>query len=196
MASILEHPAKGADLSPCGQYRYRLWRTWDASLDTATWVMLNPSTADASKDDATIRRCIGFTKRWGLGGIEVVNLFAWRSTYPHELYKAADPVGAGNDLVIEQAAYRGRRVILAWGDHGKHRDRSYKVRQALTECGLRLDCLGLTAHKEPRHPLRLAYAVQVLAICRECYGIGFFLETPSAPEPCPNCGQTGAMRLE
>lgn len=76
---------RGAVISDDGRYRYRLWRTWAPELPRMAWIMLNPSTADAEVDDPTIRRCVGFAKREGCGGIEVVNLYAYRSTDPSVL---------------------------------------------------------------------------------------------------------------
>lgn len=49
----------GAVISDCGQYRYALSRGgWMGGKGTVLFVMLNPSTADASEDDPTIRRCV------------------------------------------------------------------------------------------------------------------------------------------
>src|SRR3546814_16904510 len=64
-----------------------LWRIWDDTKPQCMFIMLNPSTADADLDDPTIRRCIGFAKSWGYGGLQVCNLFAYRSTEPRELLK-------------------------------------------------------------------------------------------------------------
>ncbi len=89
-----------AVLSECARYRYRLDRAWerdDHGLGTVTWVMLNPSTADADVDDPTIRRCIGFSKAWGYNALTVVNLFAWRATSPRDLCAVEDPVGPDNE---------------------------------------------------------------------------------------------------
>lgn len=76
---------KKATLSDCGKYRYELSRIWDNSLPIVLFIMHNPSTADANEDDPTIRRCIGFAKQWGYGGIMVGNLFPYRATDPKEL---------------------------------------------------------------------------------------------------------------
>lgn len=65
-------------------YRYSLEREW-SDAPCIGFVMLNPSTADATNDDPTIRRCTRFAQFWGYGAIEVVNLFAYRATRPIQL---------------------------------------------------------------------------------------------------------------
>src|SRR4028119_2392792 len=96
MTSGREH--RGAIFDPTRTYRYALWRTWDAARPPVAFVLLNPSTADARRDDPTIRRCANFARTWGFGGLEVVNLFAFRATHPTDLKCAADPVGPQNDV--------------------------------------------------------------------------------------------------
>jgi len=117
----LQTPARlqtAAGFSPCGCYRYWLTRTWDESRSAVCWLMLNPSTADATRDDPTIRRCIGIARRWGHGGIVAVNLFALRATDPAELVRAVDPVGPENDAAVRSHT-AGLRVIAAWGSKGR-----------------------------------------------------------------------------
>jgi len=141
---------RAAGFSRCGRYRYWLTRTWDAARPAVCWLMLNPSTADAARDDPTIRRCMGLAGRWGHGAIVVVNLFAWRATDPAKLACAADPVGSANDGVLRRRA-QGLRLIAAWGCQGNLLGRADAVLRLLG--GRRLECVGVTAAGQPRHPL-------------------------------------------
>lgn len=122
------------------------------------FVMLNPSTADADRDDPTIRRCIGFASREGAAGLSVVNLYAYRATRPGDLWAAPDPVGAENDSVLarvlREASAQGWPVIAAWGSHARP-DRARHLADLASICGARLLALGVTRDGSPRHPLYL-----------------------------------------
>lgn len=107
---------KDAYLSSDGMYRYMLYRKWDDKLPDVAYIMLNPSTADHDIDDPTIRRCIGFAKSWGYGGIYVVNLFAFRSTDPKKLMFADDPIGDENSWWIRNVSRFSEKVVCAWGN--------------------------------------------------------------------------------
>lgn len=143
-----------AVLSECGRYRYELTRTWGDSHRRVCWIMLNPSTADASTDDHTIRKCIGFSKRWGFGGLDVVNLFALRSTDPKELLSATDPIGPDNDTYIMNAVSRCQKTVAAWGAWGVLGGRGHAV-SALVPGSI--FALGFTRDMHPRHPSRPGY---------------------------------------
>lgn len=146
----------GAKLSPCGTYRYTLDRVWDSGSPAAVYVMLNPSTADASEDDRTIVRCINFAKREGYGGITVVNLFALRSTDPEALRSHPDPVGPDNTAWLNVVLDRGPgAVIAAWGAHPFARARAAEVAALIAAHGTPLKCLGVSLAGHPRHPLYL-----------------------------------------
>ncbi len=149
-------------MSTDGFYRFRLWRRWaprNNGQGHIVFVMLNPSTADANDDDATIRRCIGFAKRWGHGGLEVVNLFAFRATDPKVLRLApaaatGDPMNL--DTVVDVCSKNGP-IMLAWGVNARHhRDRVVQVETHLRRLGRPLYTLGLAKGGQPLHPLRLA----------------------------------------
>ena len=98
------------------EFRYSLERTWNSDIDRVLFIMLNPRTADANVDDATIRRCISFAARWGKGGIVVGNLFTLRSTDPKGLFRHRDPVGPENDGHLERPAGECETVVAGWGN--------------------------------------------------------------------------------
>lgn len=146
---------KFATLSPCGTYRYWLERRWEECKDYLNFVMLNPSTADHERDDHTIRKCIGFAKRWGYGGIHVTNLFALRSTCPANLRACADPVGPENDTYLKAGAASAPMTIVAWGGHGSLGDRAAKVLPMLGK----VHALAVNGDGSPKHPLYVPYEV-------------------------------------
>jgi hypothetical protein len=133
-------------------YRYRLRRTWAAGPRVA-FIGLNPSTADATADDPTVRRCVGFARAWGFGGVDVINLFAFRVTEPRVLRRAVDPVGPDNDDHLLEVATGAGRVVAAWGVHGTHRNRDVTVLGLLRGAGMSISCLSHTQAGHPRHPL-------------------------------------------
>jgi hypothetical protein len=139
-----------ATCSRDGRFRYSLVRRWSPGPSVA-WVMLNPSTADATRDDATIRRCIALSRSWGFAALEVVNLFALRSTDPRALADAADPVGPRNDRATRRALGRANAVVAAWGVPPRAlRGRAEAVRPLLPPG---TGCVGVTTGGQPRHPL-------------------------------------------
>ena len=147
-------------LSEDGLYRYWLSRSW-AEGGRVSFIMLNPSTADAMQDDPTIRRCMGFAHGWGYRSLKVYNLFSFRATSPKDLKQAEDPIGPEGDLYLKLAASGPGvdLVVAAWGTHGAYRDRGPKVIQMLQPLlrakHLKLRCLGMTKAGHPKHPLYL-----------------------------------------
>lgn len=143
-----------------GPYRYRLWREWDAEQPRITFVMLNPSTANQTNNDPTIRRVLGFAQTWGYGSLEVVNLFAWCASDPRELSSATDAIGPENNRYLLEAATRSLLLVVAWGQEGRLRDRDQEVLQLLASQGHSLSCLGTTLRGCPKHPLYLSRQTQ------------------------------------
>lgn len=155
---------RSAELSECGKYRYSLSREWDDTLPQLTWVMLNPSTADAEKDDATIRRCIGFAKRWGYGSIRVLNLFSWRATDPKELEREdIEPLGEApkylQGIEGDVIAAWGGSVPKGWGRWDTYLTALMAQMHMKHEIS-RWWSLGLTKGGQPRHPVRLPYSTE------------------------------------
>ncbi len=142
-----------AVISDCGKYRYLLRRTWDHKKPRALLVMLNPSTADAHTDDATIRSCVRLLAGLGYGSMEVVNVFALRATHPEELTKAEDPIGPENADVLCAAIDRCDVVIFAWGAHPMAEERGRLIRSTVKASRPAVFCFGKTKAGAPRHPL-------------------------------------------
>lgn len=146
------------------RYRYWLTRDWGRGART-TFIMLNPSTADGTADDATIRKCIGFARRWNTTGIMVVNLYAFRARHPADMWAADDPVGPGNDSYILQAAREAAShdapVVAAWGAN-EPGPRGRAVLAALADQGLPVQCLGKSKAGQPLHPLMLSYSTALV----------------------------------
>ena len=159
----------GALLSPCQQYRYLLWRIWAGPADDVShpklllWIMLNPSTADAMKDDATIRVCKGRAQRIGYGGIVVANLFALRTTNPQDLYRHPHPIEEPshphlNWIYTSGAIGKTQDTICAWGRHGAYMGQGPLLLSHLHSMKLFPAALKLNADGSPAHPLRIPYS--------------------------------------
>ena len=160
-------PDLPAFFSPCRRYRYWLARDiGGAERGPALFILHNPSTADATADDPTIRRCIGYARRWRCRRMIAVNRFAVRGTDPGVVFAAAtaDPVGPLNDAAIARAAAvvtaASGIVVAAWGAFGANAAQRRFCRrrgEAVVEllAGAELHVLGLTLDGHPCHPLYL-----------------------------------------
>ena len=138
-----------AEFSKCGKYRYRLIRCWDESLPQLLFIGLNPSKADASHNDPTIKRCIQFAKSWGFGGFTIINLYAYKATQPSKLFQAKRPIGPKNEQVITEEIYSGKKIVLIWGNHALKNNRDQEVLQFIEEAF----CLKINKSGSPAHPL-------------------------------------------
>ena len=149
-----------ADFSPDRTYRYTLRRSLQAPLGSlpknVVFIGLNPSTADERIDDPTIRRCMGFARRFGFNTLTMLNLFAYRATNPSELRGLEDPIGPDNDLYLTLECRMADLIIVAWGVHGSLWNRAAEVEYLIGQHAHKIRHLGaLTLAGEPRHPLYL-----------------------------------------
>jgi hypothetical protein len=159
---------RDALVSPCGKYRYWLIRRWGPGDKVLLYLMLNPSTADASQDDQTVRRCVYFARRAGYDAATILNLYAYRATSPRTLRtfieKGGDAVGPDNLYWIMECSHGVPKVVLAWGNMSfKDQDRHHEVMRATFRVlprDVRYLCLGATANESPRHPSRLGNQVE------------------------------------
>ena len=141
----------GAVFSDCRKYRYALWRMWNEHKPIAMIIGLNPSTAEQTRNDPTITRCINFASSWGYGGVCVTNLFGFRATAPTELKAHHDPIGKENDAWVHEMAKVAAITVAAWGNHGKFLNRSLEILPSLDQ----LHCIKMNKSGEPAHPLYL-----------------------------------------
>ena len=141
--------------SPDRVHRYSLIHRLDPLLGgdrLIMWIGLNPSTADESQLDPTLRRIARFSERDGYDGFWMANIFALRTPYPKEMMAHADPVGPENDASLLAAAARCDRIVARLG----RERRLPSPRPTPSSASLvkrELWCLGTTQAGHPRHPL-------------------------------------------
>lgn len=168
------------------KYRYVLWRYWDDSLPYLNFIGLNPSIADDEKKDPTITRDIGYTKGWTwcncgdmvvpgpcskacktiqAGGFCKTNLFAFVDTHPESMRAEKDPEGEENMHWLKACASGALGVIACWGAGGSHRAQGEKILMTLPWHNGPW-CLGMTANRQPAHPLYLKKDLQLVKVDR------------------------------
>ena len=143
-----------AEISECGSYRYSLTRIIDPQQsESVIFIMLYPSTADATKDDPTLRKCIAFADRWGYGKLVVVNLFAFRTSKPLQIRTTPEASIINSEHVFNEMSSAGC-IVCAWGNRGEMSpSRPQVIREAASARGIPLYHLGLTGLGNPKHPL-------------------------------------------
>lgn len=141
---------KNAKFSDCGKYRFWLSRTWDDSLPKLQLIGLNPSTANAIDDDATIESIIRIAKSNWYGGIVMTNLFAYIATKPEDLI--IDPeFQSKNNFVLKAVKIDCDDVCFCWGAFKVAKQRALEV-IAMFEDPI---CFAKNKDGSPRHPLYL-----------------------------------------
>lgn len=156
-----------AVLSKCNKYRYKLYREIDTVKGlTIAYFGINPSTADATIDDATVRKWRGFTERNNGKRFIVGNVFAYRSTDVNGLSKTTNPIGVDNHKYLSEIIYEADILVPCWGSRNKLpknlRSELDNFMNLLKQSGKPLFCLGKTTSGDPKHPLMLGYSTQLI----------------------------------
>lgn len=142
-------------------HRIYLWRIWDRTKPLVMFILLNPSTANETLNDHTVRKCIGFAKRWGYGGIFMCNVFTLVSTDPKALNKEPN-IAMGASLAMKVIRQKCEKAVVGWGSYitqvRQWEDRVERIKWDLSP----LHCLGVTKDGHPRHPSRLPYTTQLI----------------------------------
>ncbi len=139
--------ASTAFISPDENYRYTLHRQWEPNPKNAVWIGLNPSTADANKDDATIRKIVYFSKREGCGSMTMLNRFAFRARDPKKLLEVEDPIGVLNHAMSRPLIEGAHLLVAAWG--------AFAIAKEYPYVEADYQCLGHNKDGSPKHPLYL-----------------------------------------
>ncbi|MGV8094492.1 MAG: DUF1643 domain-containing protein [Mangrovibacterium sp.] len=137
----------GAIFSDDRKYRFALWRKWDQNKPLVMFIGLNPSTANETDPDPTIRRVTNFAKSWGYGGFYMMNLFAYVTPYPQELIISDEHIQR-NDHMLEHIAAQCKKIIFAWGSFKEAKDRAKGVSEKFNGYALKINKDG-----SPMHPL-------------------------------------------
>lgn len=145
---LFQDEAKGAEFSACRKYRYVLWRIWEPAKPRVMFIGLNPSSANESTDDPTIRRVKAMAKNWGFGGVYMTNLFSYVSPYPEDLLTCIDPV-FGNDQWLGKISILCSDIIFAWGNFKEAQERAKQVIAMFPNA----KALHINKNGSPKHPL-------------------------------------------
>lgn len=148
----LQLVSTGAVFSPCRTWRYQLHRCWNPLAPKLNVIGLNPSTADETQDDPTIRRCISFARDWGYGSLYMTNIFGYRATDPKVMKAFPEPIGPENNEWLVTTSKECDKSIAAWGTHGNFLNRHKDILELLDD----LYVFRLTKKTGvPEHPLYL-----------------------------------------
>lgn len=154
-----------AVISECGLYRYRLDRDVCPPFEGSkvfAFFGVNPSTANATLDDATVRKWKGFTLRNGGHRFIVGNLFSYRATDVRQLGKVHDCTGPAHIFFLNKIVEEADVLVPCWGSSTKV-PKGLRMMIDAMETRLRnankpVLHFGLTASGDPKHPLMLGYS--------------------------------------
>ncbi len=151
------------------RHRYRLgFEVNPFGVGRLLVVGLNPSTASLTHRDPTVDSfCRGLADANGYRELEIVNLFALRSTDKTALLRDRNPIGRATDSHIVAACRAADAILLAWGLHFHP---LIATRAAAVEALIRrhvrvpLLILARNADNSPAHPLYRSVTTPLLRV--------------------------------
>jgi hypothetical protein len=146
----------GAEFSECRKYRFALWRKWANYLPLVMFIGLNPSTANETEPDPTIKSVTRLSKNLGYGGFYMMNCFPFVSTDPDALHGYDKEVFSQhqfflNNQKLKEVSALCKDIVFAWGnfDVVKELSRDEELSQMFPDA----KALILNKNGSPRHPL-------------------------------------------
>jgi len=158
MSDLFDNKNSGADFSPCGKYRFALWRIWDESKPFVMFIGLNPSTANETFNDPTIKSVIRLSKFNGFGGVYMMNCFPLVSTNPDilkDFWQSGNPFIQNQDTInrnkLKEMATKCIAVVFAWGSFKVVKE--VKRDKELMQMFPNAMALFINKNGSPKHPL-------------------------------------------
>lgn len=156
-----------ATFSDCRKYRYILRRHVNfLGGRKFGFFGINPSIADETIDDNTIKKLIQFTILNEGSEFLIGNVFALISTDVNELSRVNNPKGGDNAKHIQEIIEECDVLVPCWGSRNKVPKALYGevdgLMNVLKSSGKPLLCFGHTKSGDPKHPLMLAYTTKLV----------------------------------
>lgn len=153
----------GASFSECREYRFALWRIWDESKPLVMFIGLNPSTANETEPDQTIKSVTRISKNLGYGGFYMMNCFPYVSTNPNDLIDHDKTVYSQqqffiNNQKLKEVSDKCKDIVFAWGKFKVLQKRSLELIKMFPHA----KALILNKDNSPRHPLYVKSDCQLI----------------------------------
>lgn len=153
MTEIQKIENNGASFSEDRNYRYALWRIWDESKPLVMFIGLNPSTANETDNDPTIKSVCRIAKNNGYGGVYMMNCFSLVSTDPKRLQEVYDCLHEEEDVENMRRLLEVSRlcqdVVFAWGNFEIVKQRAKSIAGYFKDA----KALAINKNGSPKHPL-------------------------------------------
>lgn len=152
----------GAIFSEDKKFRYALWRKWKLAGKYIMFIGLNPSRADAVKNDLTITKLVHFAKQWGFDGLYMTNLFSYIEPDSAFIKKIDGTnyqqfIGEHCDEYLSLIHADCTQLVYCWGNFPNISFRSNTIIGKFPGG----KCFGKCKSGAPKHPVRLGYATKL-----------------------------------
>ncbi|MGG3158446.1 DUF1643 domain-containing protein [Priestia megaterium] len=143
------------------KHRFFLSCTWNSSLKSALFIMLNPSWADENRCDDTVSKCIHYAKKINCGSVKIVNLFSLITPNPNDLLISSFRNHQDNLKWQKESLKKSDYVVAAWGEQGVWFNASYKILRLIEKYEIDIYCISTNRYGLPRHPARLSKSLSI-----------------------------------
>jgi len=156
---------QGIEQSQCGNFRYRYWRNWDASLLSVSFIGLSAKLEPNGLED---RKLKAIATNLECGGYQMLNLFARKVKTNTDLWGCEDSVGDANDRVIRLTVMATSFTVCCWGKNGENAGRASRIMWALSKTIPKesIFCFGVCKTESGFQPVSLASVSELTGIVK------------------------------